>query len=452
LTVRHVYTHKGSFVAALLASFLIAASAHSACPEDSFNTKLDTQLAHLPECHNTPRFLAQIGHLLNNQGRYQEALEHLERAILFDPDRPETQLDYAIALAGSGDTLSASQLLDGILSQPQLSPTVRSALLQARQRLANNNTPPPPPPFSISLNANLRQGQDSNLLGTTHIKSLSLTLPDQTVVLELADNNAPRAGSYTRADLRLELGHNRPDGSRWELSTSLMRRNSPAVPEANTQQTELLLDRSPPPDQAWGPYLSAFQVNLNTDGGTHYTTQGLSVGLQAPHAKTFLSPVCKSRIGLEWQNRNFASAPVLSGVYSGVRALRGCATPAGGQWQFSTSLGQDRPLDPTRPGGLQTLVNLRGVSIWPAAAIGMVGALVLDLDFTQARDTTGYSALLDNAAVRSTARISTRVEYQRPLSDHLRLTLGAEWSSQTANIALFRVQSWGPYATLQAQW
>lgn len=451
--MRHVSTHKGLFATALLASFLIANSAHSACPEGTFGLTLDAKLAHLPECHNNPRYLAQIGRLLNNEGRYQEALEHLERAILLDPDQPETQLDYAIALAGSGDTLSASQLLDGILSQPQLSPEVRSTLLQARQRLSYNDEPLTPP-FSVRLSTNLRQGQDSNLLGTTHIKSLALTLPDQTVVLPLADSTPPRAGSYTRADLRLELGHNRPDGSRWELSTSLMRRESPSVPEANTQQTELSLERSPAPNQAWGPYFSAFQVNLSTDGGTRYATQGLTAGLQLPPVITraLLGADCNSRTGLEWQNRDFVSAPVLSGIYSGLNALVGCVTPNGGQWQFSTRLGQDRPRDPLRPGGLQNLANLRGVGIWPTQAIGLIGALMIDLDYTQTRDGTGYSTLLDNNALRTIHRASTRLEYQRPLSNRLRLTLGAEWSKQTSNLPLFEVQSWGPYATLQALW
>ena len=452
--MRHASTHKVAFGATFLASFFIAASAHATCPEASFDAKLEALLEHLPDCQNNPRYLAKIGHLLNEQGRYQEALEHLERSLLFDPDRPDTQLDYAIALAGTGDTLSARQLIDGILRQPQLSPAVRSTLIEARQRLMRNDeTPAALTALTLKLNANLRQGHDSNLLGTTHIKSLTLTLPDQTIVLPLADSNAPRAGSYTRADARLELGRNRPDGSRWELSTSVMRRDSPAAPEANTRQTELVLDHSPPPNQPWGPYFSAFQVNLNTDGGTRYTSRGLTAGLQLPAAATPLSPACTAQAGLEWQNRDFVSAPVLSGIYTGISALWTCASAAGGQWQFSTRIGQDRPQDPSRPGGEQTLASLRSVSIWSAATlINLPGAIVLDLDINHARDTTGYSPLLDNAAVRTTSRITTRLEYQRPLSEHLRLTVGGEWTYQHANLPLFRVQGWGPYITLQAQW
>ena len=451
--MRHASTPKAAFVAKVLASFLIATSAHATCAEGSFDDDLGTLLTRLTDCQSNPRYLAKIGHLLNEQGRYQEALEHLERSLLFDPDLPETQLDYAIALAGTGDTLSASQLLDGILVQPQLSPSVRRALTVARQRLVRNEeATATEPTLSLELNANLRQGFDSNLLGTTHIKSLALTLPDQIVVLPLADSSAPRAGSYTRADARLELSYKQANASRWDLSANAMQRNSPAAPEANTQQIELVLDHSPSPNQPWAPYFGASQVHLATNGGTRYNSQGITAGLQLPSTSTPFGAACISRAGLEWQNRNFASTPVLSGIYTGLSALWTCATAVGGQWQLSAKLGQDRPLDPNRPGGKQNFTSVRSVGIWPASAMGLAGALLLDLDYTHTRDATGYSPLLDNAAVRTTRRVTTRLEYQRPLSRSLRLTVGSEWSYQDSNLELFKVRGWGPYAALQAQW
>jgi Flp pilus assembly protein TadD len=83
-----------------------------------FGTPLEEQLAMVSDCQRSAPFLAQIGRLLIAQGRYADALDHLERAIMFDPDMASAQLDYAIALAGSGDMLSARQLLDNIIAQP----------------------------------------------------------------------------------------------------------------------------------------------------------------------------------------------------------------------------------------------------------------------------------------------------------------------------------------------
>ncbi len=81
-----------------------------------------------------------------------------------------------------------------------------------------------------------------------------------------------------------------------------------------------------------------------------------------------------------------------------------------------------------------------------------IGTLLIDAELSFARDTTGYSALLDNNAVRSTARLTTRLEFQRPFSAGMLGTLGTEWSSQASNLPLFRVKSWGPYAALRVLW
>ena len=110
----------GALSAVFVATFFIAGSAHSACATPAFDVAIEEQLTHLPECQRSAPYLAQLGQKLNALGRYSEALDHLERALLFDPNLPQAQLDYAIALAGTGDTLSARLLLDGILAQSDL--------------------------------------------------------------------------------------------------------------------------------------------------------------------------------------------------------------------------------------------------------------------------------------------------------------------------------------------
>jgi hypothetical protein len=291
-------------------------------------------------------------------------------------------------------------------------------------------------------------------------------------VVQLADSNAPRAGSYTRADARVELSRQTPGGSRWELTASLMARTSPAVPEANTQQSELALEYSHPFGQwgeqwggqtgsqrgsQWGGYLGTTLVNIITDGGTHYASQGLVMGLQAYQHRS-----CSARAGLEWQNRDLSSNPILSSSYSGLAAQWACSAAGGGQWQLSAKAGRDRPQDPERPGGDQTVASVRGVVLWPLSALPlgglqMAGNVLVEAELTTSQDTTGYSPLLDHAAIRSNRRTTARLEYQRTLGARLlgktlQGTLGAEWSTQDSSLALFRVQSWGPYAALRLQW
>ena len=435
---------------------LIAVHAYSARAATTFDTSIEEQLRHLPDCQRNAPCLARLGQQLNALGRYSEALDHLERALMFDPNLPQAQLDYAIALAGTGDILSAKMLLDGILAQNDLPVDLRLSLQQARQRLANPSvkavaaTADPDQSTGVSVSTSLRQGRDSNLLGTTNIGNLELTFPGEVVVVQLADSNAPRAGSYTRAEAKLELSRQTPGGSRWELAASLMARTSPAVPEANTQQSELVLEYSHPLGQLsglWGGYLGTTLVNITTEGGTHYASQGMVMGLQA-----YRRNACSARAGLEWQNRDLSSNPILSSSYSGLAAQWACSAAGGGQWQISAKAGRDRPQDPERPGGEQSVASVRGIVLWPLSGLQMAGNVLVETELTTSQDTTGYSPLLDRAAVRSSRRTTARLEYQRAMGARLLGTIGAEWSTQDSTLALFRVQSWGPYAALRLLW
>lgn len=435
-------------LAIFIATVFIAGAAHSTCVIPPFDTPLEDQLALLPECQRNAAYLAQIGRLLNAQRRYLDALDHLERALMFDPDLQGAQLDYAIALAGSGDLLSARQLLDTIIAQPDLSPEMRQTLVQTQQRMAQQAAGAAPDgaegPFTLHLGANIRSGQDSNLLGAPSLSSLELTFPGEVVVLPLTDSNNPRPGAYTRADAKLELGYQTAAGNRWDLAANLMQRNSAAVPESDTRQSELVLEYNPTLANGWATYASASRVQLSTESGTQYASQGVAVGLQSSAVVLESRSLCSARGGVEWQTRQLASNPILSGHYTGLAALWSCSTAGGGQWQVFAKTGQDRPTEPDRPGGDQNVASVR--------AVASTAALLLDLELSHTHDTVGYSALLDNSAVRHTSRFNARVEYQRPLGAKVLGTLGAEWSYQDSNLPLFRVRSWGPYAAVKLVW
>ena len=59
------------------------------------------------------------------QARYTEARDHLERAGCSAREHKETRVDYAIALAGVGDLVSAQAMLDALLDEPDLPPRLR---------------------------------------------------------------------------------------------------------------------------------------------------------------------------------------------------------------------------------------------------------------------------------------------------------------------------------------
>lgn len=410
-------------------------------------------LKHLQRCQTSAPFLAHLGRQFNAQQRYLEAAEHLERAILFDPDDSVHQMDYAIALAGSGDTLSALQLMGALLARPDLPEPQRASLLAARARWAQAATASL---RQTRLHAGLRMGYDNNLLGAPNLTSLTLTFPGETISLPLDGSNLPKPGTYLRADARLDHTRVNPGGSRWDISVGLLQRRSHSVPEAGSQQAEAVAEYSQggQPEAAGplagaGHYLGASAAALDTRGGTRYHSLGVAAGAQwqtpAPDAGA-----CQWRLGGEAQQRELASNRLLSGRYAGLLAQWACSAPgAATQWRLALRAGRDLPAQAQRPGGAQSEYSLRAMVSRP---VGSASAWLLEGELSHTRDTTGYSPLLDNGARRRLHRLALRTEVQHTLRPGLDLLLGAELVNQQANLPLFNLRSQGIYIGLRGNW
>lgn len=413
----------------------------------------DQLLPHLQRCQRSSAYLARLGHQLNRLQRYPEAVEHLERAILFDPDATTTQMDYAIALAGSGDTLSALQLIAALLARNDLPADQRVALQATRAHWAQalhthvQHT---------RLQAGLRWGWDNNLLGAPNLTSLTLTFPSEAIQLPLDESNRPRPGGYQRADLRLDHTVVQPSGTRWDMGVALLQRHSAAVPESGSRQAEFVVERS----QA-SHYLAASGAWLATRSGTRYRNLGAAAGLQWPQAGA-QGRACQTRLGLEAQDRSLASNALLSGRYMGLVAQWQCAglpgaAPAAAdgaaasapQWRVQLRTGRDTPQQTQRPGGPQLESSLRATLSLPTRT---TSAWLLDGELSHTRDSTGYSPLLDRGAVRRQTRGSLRLEYQHTWRPGLQWLAGAEAVAQASNLPLFSLHSRGLYVGLRGTW
>jgi hypothetical protein len=439
-------------------------------------TPADRLTPYVITCQRVPEWLAQLGALLNKEGRYDEAAEHLERSLMLAPDQIQAGLDYAVALAGVGDLLSATQLLGQWLARPDLPDTLRASLAQAQQRYAaagRANTG-----WQWRRHAGLRQGRDSNLAGAPGITSLTLTLPTGNITLPVEEASLPRPGTYTRADVRMDLARQWADGQRVEVAAAVLARSAPQAPQTGTTQAELAGEYSRLAGEIGSGgnttllqhYMGAAIASLHTRGGTRYSSLHLGSGLQLQDkympangtglpSTQGLSSICNTRVGAEVQLRNLYSNPVLSGRYAGLAWQWSCnaqpqqvlADGAGlafSQWQIGLRAGVDMPTDATRPGGRQQQYSLR-------AAAHLGPRWYFDAELGHNRDTTAYSAILDNGRVRNTTRLSMRAEYQHPLTGLAPgavAVLGFEGFRQTANLPLFAIRSSGPYIAIRGQW
>ena len=412
-------------------------------------------------CQHSSSWLAAAGRLLNQQGRYLDAADYLERALLLAPDQPQARLDYTIALAGLGDFASAAALAQALLAEPELPPAQREplqsqlALWQGRLgQTANPGAPTGTPganPAAWQAGGSLaaRVGFDSNLLGSPNLGSLALTLGGQTQVLPLDDSYRAREGTYLRTDAQLLLRQQSASGSRWDLAASLRTRHSPGLPQATTTQYDISAESSQAPGAGQGPsiYMSAAASGLDANTGSRYSTQGLAAGLDLHR-----SSACHLRLGLEQSWRNYPADTLLSGQYRGATAAWVCHQPDASQWLLAAKAGQDSAQDRLRAGGDQAQASLRLAHYRPLALWGRPGAMVAELELAASRDARGYSNLLSNASVRTLQRSTARLELQRPLAPGWQWLAGAEGVHQQSSLPLFGLSSWGPYTSINRRW
>lgn len=416
-------------------------AAQAATSATQLSRVLPQELDKLPQCQHDSAWLGWAGWALNQLERYTEATDYLERALMLDPDQPRTQLDYAVALAGSGDGLASLQLMQALLGQPQLPPPLRIAL---QREIARWASPVQPAGWRQYRYLVARLGYDSNLLGTPDLTSLTLTTQGQAVQLPLDASYARQPGNYARTDLYWNASQ-----GPWQLAASLGGRASSRQGAALGQAQATAEYQAP----AW--YLGASLAALNTSAGTRYRNTGLSGGLQ------WSSGRCTARAGLEWQQRKLSSSPILSSHYGGGLLQLSCepaaprAWPLGLQlWQASLRWGQDQPRNAERAGARQQQGQLRLVAL--GQGWGAQHQWLLDGEAYLQADAAGYSPLLQNNAARRIHRLALRAEYSWPLAPRgvggWQLALGLEWQRQRANLQLFQQRSQGAYLVLRTQW
>jgi hypothetical protein len=411
-------------------------------PDDA---ALERLIEELPQCQREPDYLAALGNILNQRGRYVEAGDHLERALMLAPDLKGARLDYAISLAGMGEVQSARLLLDEILADPNLPAHLKPALERQRRSWASATD------WQTRLLASARVGHDSNLLGSPDLSSLTLTFPDQIVVLPLDDSARARSGSYQRVDIQLEARRQTSSGGQFESFFGLRSRTSSAVDDADSRQADALLDYSSylRRNNGAGFYAGGSTSALRSGSGIRYKAYGVAAGI----GSASLVAGCDARMGLEIQERKYLNNDLLSGRYSGIASSLSCDRQ-GIQWLASAKAGNDRARHEERAGGNQTQYALRGAVILSSVGPGSFakGRLWMDIEFSRSSDSSGYSALLESGRSRVIRRASGRVEYQYPLSGSLQWVAGAERVSQHSNLALFSQRSWGPYLALRGAW
>lgn len=389
---------------------------------------------HEVECKKNVNFLFALGQILNSQQRYDEAVDRLESLLMQQPEHWPAQLEYAIALDGSGDRASADALLAQLQDEPNLPPELLTTISARRLRWQMPATPLLLSRQSIALIG----GYDNNLLGSTRTGQLDLTLPNGTLPVTIDPRSQPRAGNFGRIDWRGDLRLVRTDGSYWNLALAANVRHAPGNSDTDYNLFGMNLERVGQNQQ--GPYLLLAFQNLNAQTGDIYRLAGLSGGMDLSDPNI----ACSLRMGVEGQYRVFPEVDLYNGIYGGVLAQGRC--PLSG-WHTRLRYGQDRAEYQSRPGGDQK----RGSWLIGKQTTLDTHRLNLEVDLEYQVDKEGFSPLLENNLRRKINKAVYRIEYTKTGAP-IEPIAGIEWLKQESNLALYDISTRILYLGLRLTW
>lgn len=384
-------------------------------------------------CWKDAQFLAELGHLLVEQKLYIDASEYLEASILLDPNDKSAQVDYALALSGSGDLRSGSSILSTLINEPGLPVELAPSLGMAKDIL-NQGV------WREHGLAGLTIGYDSNLLGAPNISGLALTVSGQTAVLPLGPSYLAKKGGYGQADIQYEAQKIDIEGRRYDFYGNVRQRNAPGYSDANFTQINLVGELGLP--SSFGEmYVNYGLSGYQTYSENLYSNNTLGAGIIMPVASS-----CAMRMGASGALRRFETNTVLSGNYLGAQAIVGCQNPF--YWQLIGNWGQDMPVYSQRPGGPQNQASIRALTLIPAS----VGQVLIDSQWASYQDSQGYSSLLQGGSTRLMTQYSVKTEYQYPIRVDMQAVVGYNWVNQLSSLSLFAFNSSGPYFSVRFGW
>ncbi|MDP3875757.1 MAG: hypothetical protein Q8Q50_02115 [Methylobacter sp.] len=374
--------------------------------------------------------LVRQASVLNTNKRYTEAADLLERLLMEYPDAEGAAQQYSRALAG----LDSQQD-----NQPPAQP---------------EQTEPPEPadssPHSWQTSGDLqmRGGYSSNFNQAPTQPTIQLTLPDETVTLELQPQFQQQAGFGMESQLSGNAGRLLTDTLQWQVRGELFNRETGYSGYADYQGANLLSTLL----QQWDDGAesgAALGFNTQRYGGNIYlyTTQMM---LRHTGKK---GAYCKPLGGLDlvWQ-RQYQNA-LLDSRYTGLMLGALCDTTLGfysatinAGWDWASS---------RRPGGDQQRNRLEILGIWPTDAVIKNSFVKAHTDVMYSNDMQSYSSWLSDGATRYMNRVGVGLDYDWPLTaiaNNWRGTASVRWQNQDSNISLFETDTLEGWMGVRITW
>lgn len=374
---------------------------------------------------NDPDYFNLIGMVALQAHDYLAATTAFERVVLMQPDNAGAWLDLAIASSASGNLTSALGYLDYIEAQFNPPPALRPLIGALRNRIASQSRTLSP----WRMQAEAMVGIDSNANSGLQSSVVPLTFGAQRIDMVLDPSFHARSDHFmlagASAGYRRQLGENQleimmaarqrtylheHDFSALDLSAGAGLRHATALGETSV----------------WG-----YVEHLSLGGKPLLRNLRMVAQIERPYLG------CRIGFSTEAEWRRYVSPSTLDANLLWGQAGVACdwvARRLPVQTTLISRIGFDAPIG-NRPGGDTRHGELIAQI---AAPLAWGGRAELSTTLATTRDTEGYSALLENNAVRHLDRRNTRLLITVPLTTSTEALMLAENNRFLSNLALFR--------------
>ncbi len=403
-----------------------------------------------PACLGDALFLAVYGAMLLEDGDAEQAILWLERSLLLEPDNMGAQADFAIALAMAGEVEPVRALAAAWRLRSDLPPALQARLAAA----ADPSSRYALPAMRLGMPATSRVrsatqgeisvlgGYESNLERSPRLSELTITVPGGPIVLPV--EGTPNSGPAMLANLQFQWAYAPSEPWVVRLGASASTRVSSAHPQTDWRHLELAGSAH----HARGRWYAQLEGSAGWIGGPlGEPFRQERVALAAGGA----AAGCRLRAGAEFERRVHRDSRALDARYRGGIFDLQCGIGQS-DWTAAMALrfGDDVPDEPDRPGGRQ---HNDGVGVQLRGSLGAGVRLEAGLRYSRMRDSSGYSELLEDGAIRHMRLRQFTLQVAVPLPiEGLDMLLQWQAAVQRSNLAPFGYHAEAGYAGLRYLW
>lgn len=373
---------------------------------------------------NDVQYQNLLGMLALKNGAHALAAAAFERVVLIDPENAGAWLDLAIANAELGEDNSALDYFDYIENQ-FAPPAAMLSLINGLRSDIKRRTQLRGWRFTLQSMA----GFDTNANGGLQDSMIFLTLGEQRLRLSLDPEFQARGDSFVQLGGSARFLAAQNGAYQMEFAASARQRTYLHEPDFSTLDVNASLGLH----RRIGDGNASIWVHTSalTLGGERFMNS-------ARTALQFEQPLgdCYGGVSGELEARRYVKSATLNGDLTWAQSALAC------RWKLLNKtlqtimiarIGNDLP-NAVRAGG-QTL---RSELLLQLALPGDDGSRTeLTWQMARARDREGYSALLENNAVRCMTRHLLRLSWSRPMAGATELVLAAENNRVLSNLPLF---------------